>query len=69
MSKQKKSWDPYRRQRRVMAVIAVVLCISLVLSLVAGLLAYNGAPGMLGLPLGIVLMIGFLLVMKKRQTA
>ena len=39
MSKQKKSWDPYRRQR-VMAVIAVVLCISLVLSLVAGLLAY-----------------------------
>ncbi len=37
--------------------------------LVAGLLAYNGAPGMLGLPLGIVLMIGFLLVMKKRQTA
>ena len=40
MSKQKKSWDPYRRQRRVMAVIAVVLCISLVLCLVAGLLAY-----------------------------
>ena len=37
--------------------------------LVAGLLAYNGAPGILGLPLGIVLMIGFLLVMKKRQTA
>ena len=37
--------------------------------LVAGLLAYNGAPGMLGLPLGIVLMIGFLLVRKKRQTA
>ena len=35
--------------------------------LVAGLLAYNGAPGMLGLPLGIVLMIGFLLVMKKRH--
>ena len=40
MSKQKKSWDPYRRQRRVMAVIAVVLCISPRPFLVAGLLAY-----------------------------
>ena len=37
MHKQKKGRDPMRFQKRV---IAIVLCLSLVLSLVAGLLAY-----------------------------
>ena len=40
LSKQKKSGDPYRLQKRIMAVIAVILCISLILSLVAGVLAW-----------------------------
>ena len=38
--------------------------------LIAGLLVSMGAPGLLGLPIGIVLMLGFLFVMKgRRQTA
>ncbi|WP_454940170.1 hypothetical protein [Evtepia sp.] len=40
LSKQKKGGDPYRLQKRIMAVIAVILCISLILSLVAGVLAW-----------------------------
>ena len=42
LSKQKKGGDPYRLQKRIMAVIAVILCISLILSLVAGVLARDG---------------------------
>ena len=37
--------------------------------LLAGLLAINGLPGIIALPVGIVLMLGFLLVMKNRQRA
>ena len=41
MSKKKKSGgDPYKFQKRFAAVVAVVLCLALILSLVAGLLAY-----------------------------
>ena len=40
LSKQKKGGDPYRLHKRIMAVIAVILCISLILSLVAGVLAW-----------------------------
>jgi hypothetical protein len=40
MSKQKKHRDPMRVQKIVISVVAVVLCLSLVLSLVAGLLVY-----------------------------
>lgn len=36
----RKHWDAQKAQKRFAAVIAVVLCLSLVLSLVAGLLAY-----------------------------
>ena len=39
------------------------------LSVLAGFLASNGLPGLIALPVGIVLMLGFLLVMKKRQAA
>ena len=35
--------------------------------LIAGVLAFAGAPGLIALPVGIVLMAGFLLVMKKRN--
>ena len=37
--------------------------------LLAGLLASNGIPGIIALPVGIVLMLCFLFFMKKRQTA
>ena len=37
--------------------------------LLAGLLAANGAPGIIALPVGAVLMLLFLAFMKKRQTA
>ncbi len=37
--------------------------------LLAGILAINGLPGIVALPVGIVLMLGFLAVMKKRQAA
>ena len=37
--------------------------------LLAGLLAINGLPGIIALPVGIVLMLGFLVVMKNRQRA
>ena len=37
--------------------------------LLAGLLAANGIPGIIALPVGIVLMLCFLFFMKKRQTA
>ena len=37
--------------------------------LLAGLLAINGLPGIIALPIGIVMMFGFLFVMKQRQTA
>ena len=37
--------------------------------LLAGLLAINGLPGIIALPVGIVLMLGFLMVMKNRQRA
>ena len=40
VSKEKKHRDPYRFQKRVMSVVEIVLCLSLVLSLVAGLLVY-----------------------------
>ena len=40
VSKEKKHRDPCRFQKRVMSVVAIVLCLSLVLSLVAGLLVY-----------------------------
>ena len=40
MHKQKKGRDPMRVQKRVAAVIAIVLCLSRVHALVAGLLAY-----------------------------
>lgn len=40
MSKNKKYRDPQKFQKRMAAVIAVVLCLALVLSIVAGLLAY-----------------------------
>ena len=40
VSKEKKHRDPYRFKKRVMSVVAIVLCLSLVLSLVAGLLVY-----------------------------
>ena len=33
VSKEKKHRDPYRFQKRVMSVVAIVLCLSLVLSL------------------------------------
>jgi Na+/H+ antiporter NhaC len=33
----------------------------------AGALAYAGLPGLIALPVGIVMMIGFVLVMKKKQ--
>lgn len=36
----KKGRDPMRFQKRVIAVVAVILCLSLVLGLVAGMLAY-----------------------------
>ena len=36
---------------------------------IAGLLAFLGAPGLIALPIGIALMVGFLFVVKKRQTA
>lgn len=36
----KKGRDPMRFQKRVAAVVAVILCLSLVLSLVAGILTY-----------------------------
>jgi len=35
--------------------------------LIAGVLAINGAPGLIALPIGAVLMLGFLAVMKKRS--
>ena len=41
VSKEKKHRDPYRFQKRVMSVVAIVLCLSLVLSLVAGLPSYD----------------------------
>ena len=44
-------------------------CMGLSLALLAGLLASNGLPGLIALPVGIVLMLGFLVFMKKRQTA
>ena len=37
--------------------------------LLAGLLAINGLPGIIALPIGIVMMFGFLFVMKNRQNA
>ena len=37
--------------------------------LLAGVLAINGLPGIIALPVGIVLMLGFLVVMKNRQRA
>ena len=37
--------------------------------LVAGLLASNGLPGLIALPVGVALMLGFLLVMKNTQRA
>ena len=37
--------------------------------LLAGLLASNGLPGLIALPVGIVLLLCFLVFMKKRQTA
>ena len=37
--------------------------------ILAGLLASNGLPGLIALPVGVVLTIGFLMVMKKRQQA
>ena len=37
--------------------------------LVAGLLVHFGAPGILALPVGIVLMLGTLLVIKRRNMA
>ena len=40
MSKQKKYRDPQKFQKHFAAVVAIVLCLALVLSLVAGLLAY-----------------------------
>ena len=41
MSKKNKSGgDPYKFQKRFAAVVAVMLCLSLVLSLVEGLLVY-----------------------------
>ena len=41
MSKKNKSGgDPYKFRKRFAAVVAVILCLSLVLSLVAGLLVY-----------------------------
>ena len=40
MSKKKSSWNPQKFQKRVLAVISIVLVAALVLSLVAGLLAY-----------------------------
>ena len=36
---------------------------------VAGLLAYNGMPGLLGLPFGMVLMLVFLFVVKRTRHA
>jgi len=36
----KQGRDPMRFQKRVISVIAVILCLSLILSLVAGLLVY-----------------------------
>ena len=45
---------------------AVIAGVSYIL---AGFLASNGLPGLIALPVGIVLMLGFLLVMKKRQAA
>ena len=41
--------------------------ISGVTYLIAGLLVMAGAPGIISLPIGIVLMIGFLFVLKGRQ--
>jgi Na+/H+ antiporter NhaC len=43
--------------------------ISGVAYIVAGILATVGLPGLIALPVGIVLMLGFLVVMKNRQTA
>ena len=43
--------------------------ISGVTYIVAGLLASAGLPGLIALPVGIVLMLGFLVVMKRRQSA
>lgn len=40
MSKQKKYRDPQKFQKRFAAVVAIVLCLALVLSLVEGLLIY-----------------------------
>ena len=37
--------------------------------LLAGLLAANGIPGLIALPVGAVLMLAFLAFMKKRQAA
>ena len=45
---------------------AVISGISYIL---AGLLASAGLPGLIALPVGIVLMLGFLTFMKKRQAA
>ena len=41
--------------------------ISGVTYVVAGALAYAGLPGLIALPIGIVMMIGFVLVMKNKQ--
>ena len=35
--------------------------------IIAGLLAHIGAPGLIALPIGILMMLGFLLFMKKRS--
>ena len=40
MSKKKNSWNPQKFQKKVVAVVAIILVAALVLSLVAGLLAY-----------------------------
>ena len=37
--------------------------------LIAGLLASNGLPGIIALPIGIILMLGFLFIMKNRSNA
>ena len=37
--------------------------------ILAGLLASSGLPGILALPVGVVLTLGFLFYMKKRQNA
>ena len=40
MSKKKSGRDPQRFQKRMLAVVSIILVAALVLSLVAGLLAY-----------------------------